>query len=503
MKTMKKILLSTLAAVSITASNVSAQYLKAEGQEYMNRFSTAPAYAGYNGNDEAFLGYRAFMSGIDGATKLLTADVNGDLGETSGYGIGIINEKSGNFNNLYAGFTYAHHLRFSDQSGLSFGITPALIRSSYNIAAAKTFGGNTDPVLANEAGLSGTGFDAGFSIMLNVKGFYFSVYVPRLICQDLKFQNGIINTDRQIFANLSFAIESDKWEFEPSAEFCYPLGEKAMEWKAGLTAKYTQRAWFSLGYNSEKWLGLGMGFSATNRIALNYQYLIGTSEIAKACNGTHEISIGFLIQKGKKHRQPTVFFEEKETAKSNPEITKLKEEIKKLEDEIHAAKINGVLKDDDSTSTNPEPEKITEEEEKKNAEEENVSEDHYGKDWEKPEPMLNVTFAKGTAILNRSSYPGIDAFVYLLNADNNNDNPISHKYIGKRILIIVTVDQGGSKEYNEKLAGQRAEVIKAYMVSKGIPADRIVTRGLANTKKSTTTAERFDNNNVKVCRSNK
>ena len=90
----------------------------------MNKFSAAPAYAGYNGNDEAFLGYRSFMTGIDGATKLLTADVNGDLGESMGYGVQIINEKSGNFSNFYAGITYAYHIRFSEESGLSFAVTP-------------------------------------------------------------------------------------------------------------------------------------------------------------------------------------------------------------------------------------------------------------------------------------------------------------------------------------------------------------------------------------------
>jgi len=497
---MKKIFFTALTLALFSNSNLKAQYLKAEGQEYMNKFSLAPAFAGYNGNDEAFLGYRTNMSGIEGATKLLTVDVNGDLGSSMGYGVGIINEKSGNFSNLYAGVTYAYHIRFSDESGLSFAVTPAVIRSSYNFLGAKTSTQNTDPVFASEAGLSGTGFDAGFSFMLNLKGLYFSAYVPRLICQDLKFQNGILNTDRQIFANLSYAIEADKWELEPSAEILYNLGAGEMEWKGGITAKYNQRAWLSVGYNSEKWVNIGMGFSATNRIAVAYQYVCGTSEIAKNCNGTHEISVGFLIQKAKNFKKPTIFFEEQGKAKqsSDPEIQNLKKQIKELEEEIQAAKKNGVLKDDDNSSTNPEPQEVVNENESQPSE----TETHENsKEWEMPIDMHNVTFAFGTAKLNKSSYPGIDTYIYLLNA--NTDQPISQNYVGRRVLIMVYTDQGGSKSFNKKLANERAEAIKAYMISKGVSEDRISTRAIGKSADSKNAEERFENNCVKICRSKK
>lgn len=485
---MKKILFLTIAAISFAGQSVKAQHLKPEGQEYMNKFSTAPAYAGYNGNDEGFIGYRSFMTGIDGATKLLTADVNGDLGESMGYGVQIINEKSGNFSNFYAGITYAYHIRFSEESGLSFAVTPAIIRSAYNLAGAKTFGSTTDPVLANEAGLSGGGFDAGFSVMLKMGGLNFSAYVPRLICQDLKFQNGILNSDREIFSNLSYAIENDKWEFEPAAEVCYSLGMKELEWKAALNAKYNERAWVSVGYQSTKWLALGMGFSATNRIAFNYQYLYGTSEIAKTCGGTHEIGIGFLIQKGKTHKKPTVFFEEKEKAKNN-EIEKLKEEVKKLEEEVKTAKINDVLENDEKRPS-PEPEHIEEEEDIAT----------NSKDWEPPVQMYNVTFASGTSILNRSSYSEIDAFISLINDKEVGDQPVSDLYMGRKVLIVVTAEQGDSKKFNKKLALERAEKIKAYMISKGVSDIRISTRGIAGKIKNKG-ADNFENNNVKICRS--
>ena len=60
-----------------------------------------------------------------------------------------------------------------------------------------------------------------------------------------------------------------------------------------------------------------------------------------------------------------------------------------------------------------------------------------------------------------------------------------------------------SKKYNQKLALERAEKIKAYMVSKGVPANRISTRGIAGRNKSKNGTEHFESNNVKISREKK
>ena len=503
MKTMKKIFLLTLTAAAFASTTVNAQHLKAESQEYVNRFSLAPAFAGYNGNSEAFLGYRTYMTGIEGATKLLTADVNGSIGESMGYGVNIINEKSGNFNNLFAGLTYAYQIRLGEDMGLGFAVTPAFIRSAYNLAGVKTIqGSNTDPVLANEAGLSGTGFDAGFSLMFNFKGLYFSAYAPRLICQDLKFQNGILNSEREIFGSLSYAIETEKWEIEPAASVCYVVGGSEPAWKGSLTVKYNKRAWLTGYYNSEKWIGVGAGFAATGRIAVNYAYEYGMSDIAETCNGTHEITVGFLVSKGHGRGKPSVFFDETSDKKDNrmqDDIRNLRNDIQQLEEEIEAAKKNGVLKNDDNENANPEPEKVAEQTEDKEEKDDNLN----MKEWDAPVDMVNVTFASGTSKLNKSSFPGIDTYVSMMSVpDEDTPTLVTKKYSGKKVLILVYTDHGDSKKLNQKLAKERAEAVKAYMVSKGVPANRIQTRGIGKKGGKTSGAEqKFGNNKVQICRS--
>ena len=45
------------------------------------------------------------------------------------------------------------------------------------------------------------------------------------------------------------------------------------------------------------------------------------------------------------------------------------------------------------------------------------------------------------------------------------------------IIAIGHTDSIGSKAYNQKLSVRRAETVKAYLVSKGIDANRIQTKG--------------------------
>ncbi|MBQ2099310.1 MAG: PorP/SprF family type IX secretion system membrane protein, partial [Bacteroidales bacterium] len=250
----------TAAALLLTVHTAMAQELT-PGQNYMNKFAAAPAFAGFNGNTEGFLGYRATMTGIDGAPELLRANVNGGFNGTMGFGVDIANEKSGNFNNTIAALTYAYHVKLSNDMNLSFALTPTILRSSFDLGKAKTFGSQVDPVFQNEAGLAGTGFDAGFSVMFNIQGLYFSINAPRLICQDLKFQNGIVNADREINTNISYALEADKWEIEPGAMISYGI-KGGLDWQAGVAFKYDRRAWLQMAYASQKWMGIGVGFAA-------------------------------------------------------------------------------------------------------------------------------------------------------------------------------------------------------------------------------------------------
>lgn len=57
------------------------------------------------------------------------------------------------------------------------------------------------------------------------------------------------------------------------------------------------------------------------------------------------------------------------------------------------------------------------------------------------------------------------------------------------IIDIGHADRFGSDTYNQKLSMRRAESVKAYLVSKGVPADRIFTEGKGKTQPVTKPGE--------------
>ncbi len=455
----KKIL--TASALILSSCISVAQDFTANGQYYINRYSVAPAYAGFNGNAEGFLGYRSTLGGIDGAPQIMRADANAQMMGNMGLGMQIVNEKSGNFSNTVAYLTYAYHLQLDNDMSLSFGLSPTVIRSAYNLGKATTESANTDPVFANLAGMSASGFDAGFSIMFNMQNLYLSINAPRLICQDLKFQNGVANTNRSITADVSYVIESDKIEIEPLVNVEYTFNEGVQVIGAAV-ARYSKRAWIQASYSTNKWIGIGAGFNATGRIAVNYQYETGMSDLAKQSSGNHEITVGFLINKAKKTKMPTVFIGEEPKAenpkKDSKDIQKLYKEIDRLDHKIDNYH-SGAQADNNAAPTPDEtPNKWMDNEAKEESE--------IAEKWDAPVNIPNVKFGYGSSKMFSSSYPAINKFVTEMTRNS-----------GKKVMVIAYVDCMGSKAFAKALAKKRAEAVKSYMVSKGIAGNRIETRG--------------------------
>jgi OmpA-OmpF porin, OOP family len=55
----------------------------------------------------------------------------------------------------------------------------------------------------------------------------------------------------------------------------------------------------------------------------------------------------------------------------------------------------------------------------------------------------------------------------------------------KTMLVTGHTDRLGSQQYNQKLSEKRAEVVKGYLVSKGVPVDKIETMGAGKTQPTT------------------
>jgi len=103
--------------------------------------------------------------------------------------------------------------------------------------------------------------------------------------------------------------------------------------------------------------------------------------------------------------------------------------------------------------------------------------------------LPGVSFADGTANLN----PGSNEIL----------NQTAEKIIKNKstIKIAAHTDKGQDNRDNKKLSEQRADVIKKYLVSKGVPEDKIETEGLGDSKPlagNTTPEGRAKNNRIEL-----
>lgn len=117
----------------------------------------------------------------------------------------------------------------------------------------------------------------------------------------------------------------------------------------------------------------------------------------------------------------------------------------------------------------------------------------------KPEPVIEkvslkagALFDVGKADLKPAGKSELDAMVSKIK-DNNTQI--------EQVTVTGHTDSAGASDYNRKLSERRAEAVKAYLVSRGLSSDRIVTRGAGDSEpvaSNKTAAGRTQNRRVDI-----
>src|SRR5690606_38670210 len=115
-----------------------------------NYYLIHPSMAGAANCAKLRLTARKQWFGVEDAPQMQTASFNGSIGERSGAGIIIFNDKNGYHSQKGVKLTYAHHLMFSrdrvDLNQLSFGMSVGLIQSSLDETSFIN-SGDYDPIV--------------------------------------------------------------------------------------------------------------------------------------------------------------------------------------------------------------------------------------------------------------------------------------------------------------------------------------------------------------------
>lgn len=277
------------------------QDLLVTNSHLINPFVVSPSYAGFNGNHEAFVSYRSYATGLDGAPTTLTANYNGSFFKNTGLGVELDYQQYGMFRDIKSALSYAYHLHFNNRHQLSAGIRFSVAQSRIDFSGSNADPLN-DPFIQTMDNQTGIGFNAGFGLNYAFEGLYISFAIPHLIKTQAKSGKQLYTQNMLYTMHAAYQLNIGRaWCIEPHV-LVFQRSGSAIGYSITALTKYKDRIWLGLGYEDPSQVKASIGGLAIGRLAVQYTFGFTTGGIMNTSNGNHEISLG--IQIGKVRKQP-------------------------------------------------------------------------------------------------------------------------------------------------------------------------------------------------------
>lgn len=279
-----------------------------------NPFVLAPTYAGIGDHVKIRLNGLAQWVGIKDApmTESLAADAR--IGNKSGVGIFLYNDRNGYTRQQGARLSFAHHLtldRYEDEF-LSFGISYNFNQFRIDIEKFRDANGlpPNDPSITDDRSTSNHNFDVG--VMYRINKFYASLNASNLLDKDLTRFNPIFEPNhlRNYYLYTGFRYSKNKnsrMELEPS--LLYKIFESDGRSETDLNMKvrvYDFEDYYYGGINyrflndqigKPLYIAPFVGFKKSN-FYFGYSVQIILNEILAYSYGTHVITVGMDLFQG-------------------------------------------------------------------------------------------------------------------------------------------------------------------------------------------------------------
>ncbi|HIC31417.1 MAG TPA: type IX secretion system membrane protein PorP/SprF [Flavobacteriaceae bacterium] len=292
-----------------------------------NYYLIHPSMAGAANCSKVRITGRQQWFGDEDAPRLITASVNGRIGESqSGVGAIVYSDRNGYHSQTGAYLTYAHHLMFSrstaDLNQLSFGLSVGAIQ--YKLDETTFLADGYDPLIAGIE-QSATEFNVDFGFSYNLYDFYAHATVKNLLNNDgVNYNNNPGNLN---FNNLrtyiftignTFGSYGSEWSFEPSALFLYRESTEESLFDVNLKVYKEMdfgKVWGGLSYrrsldgaeyldgqsvSSQKlqYLTPLLGVNV-NDFMFAYSYNYQANDIVYNSGGFHQITLGYNFNCGR------------------------------------------------------------------------------------------------------------------------------------------------------------------------------------------------------------
>ncbi|TMM58984.1 type IX secretion system membrane protein PorP/SprF [Maribacter algarum] len=230
---------------------------------------------------------------------------SGRVGDRSGLGLSVYNQKVGPVANIGALANFAYGIKLSDKSNFTFGANLAYYNTGLNRA-------DVDIVDPNDFRINGTqdsnvlSFQPGFN--LSYGQIDFGVFAENLFDYNLKTSETLTDFKNKTYSahlQYTYPFKSDSGIFESARVM--PLARVRMNPRSGLVSQEEQDlslggslildlpklGWLQGGYDSFYGASAGAGFNINQRLSLGYTMEKGFGTDFNNLGVTHEISLAY------------------------------------------------------------------------------------------------------------------------------------------------------------------------------------------------------------------
>ena len=192
-----------------------------------NYYLLHPSMAGAASCDKVRLTARQQWFGQEDAPALQTLSYNGRIGERSGAGIILLNDKNGYHSQKGVRLTYAHHLMFSrdeiDLNQLSFGMSVGFAQSTLDETDFYIGNPSYDPIIDGTIIQKASYFNVDIGASYNYLEFYVHATVKNALASERKLYTDREPVDlKRVILNAGYTFgERDRMLWEPSIMYQY------------------------------------------------------------------------------------------------------------------------------------------------------------------------------------------------------------------------------------------------------------------------------------------
>ncbi len=292
----------------------------AQFSQYMfNTLVINPAYAGYRETKNISLLHRDQWTGFEGApkTQSLIADAAFGVDKKIGLGFSLVNDKAGLQRQTSAHANYAYRIPVGEDARLALGISIGVGQFTLNSADALVQD-ETDENFANKQ----TYFvpDARAGVHYSNSKFYAGLSATNLISNSINYQqvgkNTIARQGRHYFLTAGYLFDlNPNFKLKPSFLIkedtkgptsvdlnSFVLVKESVwlgaSYRTGVNL-WKKTSWNSSTFNQNSVVGVVEAFVLKN-LRVGYSYDYSLSDLGDYTNGTHEISLGLILNANKK-----------------------------------------------------------------------------------------------------------------------------------------------------------------------------------------------------------